>query len=155
MICPFQASRLRFRTLSLFSHVFYTSDPSEPPVNIDHREILYSRKHHKYLHISISMTSVKGSTILHCLWTGWRGSNRGSFGTTNTSCYHYVTASLGALLRTPCFTAGRPSVRSGTRHRTREGACRWTMQIMTIQWLPHSSPTDRSNDTSVIWRISW
>lgn len=143
-------SRLEFWTPSFFTHVLYTSDPSEPPVNMDHRENFYSRKHHKHTQISISMTSVKGWTILYCCKLAGGDRTVGHLG--EPTHVVIITWQRRWVRSWGLHVSRLDGLQTGLAHSIapRKGPeCRQTADHAHSKTLPHSNPADRPNDVLI------
>ena len=130
--------------------MLYTSDPSEPPVNMGHRENLYSHKHHKHMQISISMTSVKGSTILCCCKLAGGARTVGHLGepthVVNITWQRRWVRSWGLRI------SRLGGLQCGLAYSIAPGKgpeCRRTADHAYAKTLPDSSPTDRPKDTLI------
>jgi hypothetical protein len=130
--------------------VFYKSDPFERPVNMGQRKSLYSRKHHKHMQISISVTSVKGSTILYCRKLAAGARTVGHLGETT----HVVIIRWQRRWERSwgLHVSRLGGLQSGLAHSIAPGKrpeCRWTADNAYSKTLPHSSPVDQPNDTLI------
>jgi hypothetical protein len=130
--------------------VFYTSDSSERPVNMGQRKNLYSCKHHKHTQISISMTSVKGSTTLYCRKLAGGARTVGHLG---EPTHVVIITWQRRWVRSWGLRVSRlGGLQSGLAYSIAPGKgpeSRWTADHAYSKALPQSSPADRPKDTLI------